>query len=126
MDLLSIICLRLCAVFTVAVATLVIVSVVSASQTDVKVIADFFAATRFENMTAVTLANVCSQWSPMITCDAVGDIVALDFSSKSLIGTIPASLSNLTKLGTFVVTANSLAGVIPHELSMWGRQHKNI
>lgn len=48
-----------------------------------------------------------------VNCDSSGKVTALNLASKSLVGTLPSQLAELTQLKTLALQVNSLAGPLP-------------
>ncbi|QBB71262.1 hypothetical protein ELE36_13365 [Pseudolysobacter antarcticus] len=57
---------------------------------------------------------VCSSATGSVVCDATGThVIGINLYNNNLIGTLPASLINLSQLQTFQVGYNQLSGSIP-------------
>ena len=67
------------------------------TQSEVDLVAEFFVATKFANETPCTIDTVCVNWPQTINCSDSG-ISVLNFTSKSLTGTLPSSLGSLPHL----------------------------
>ncbi|CUF63930.1 GP46-like surface antigen, putative [Bodo saltans] len=89
------------------------------TQAEVDLVAEFFIATKFANETPCTLTTICNTWPALIVCNTVG-VTAMNFTDQSLTGTLPASLSMMPFLASFMAQSNSLSGTLPPEYSAWG------
>ncbi|CUE72232.1 GP46-like surface antigen, putative [Bodo saltans] len=103
-----------------AVTLFMLVSLSSAkvTQGEVDLVSEFFVATKFANETPCTIDTVCVNWPQTINCSDLG-IVVLNFTSKSLTGTLPSSLGSLPHLAAFMMQGNSLTGTLPPEYAAW-------
>jgi hypothetical protein len=96
------------------------------TQDEADAIAEFFVAVRFRNATPVTGENACTEWPMHVVCkdDITNNtnaavITELNFTSQSLSGSLPPSISRLSRLISFAVSFNGLEGTLPPEYRDW-------
>ncbi|CUF20981.1 GP46-like surface antigen, putative [Bodo saltans] len=80
-----------------------------------------FDAVHYQYTTRATVDDLCNAWRTQVICNANNsNIVKLNFTARSLVGTLPASLSRLPMLAELILAANSISGTLPPECSAWG------
>ncbi|GAA0170837.1 hypothetical protein LIER_25016 [Lithospermum erythrorhizon] len=67
----------------------------------------------------------CCQWTD-VKCDSSGNVMQIDISSKSLSGTLPGNINQLSSLQTFAVQRNFLSGQIPSFANMSNMQELDL
>ncbi|KAJ6816713.1 receptor protein kinase TMK1-like [Iris pallida] len=60
-------------------------------------------------------ADPCSSWD-LVTCSEAGKVTAIQVGNRSLAGTLPSSVGNLTALLRLELQSNSLSGPLPPSL----------